>query len=70
MNPFTGSIFNVAGPDIIIVLIGAFIMWMFVDCVLSKGPIGIIILWALLMIFAPLLGSLVYLIFGRKRRRS
>jgi hypothetical protein len=67
------SLFNLAGPDLIILfIIGmplAFVIWMIVDCVKYETDTGNLkLIWVLIILLLPL-GSFVYL-FARKIGRK
>lgn len=48
----------------------AFWLWMLIDVLTSSKPSGEKILWALVIFFLPLIGSLIYFFVGRGSTRS
>ena len=72
-NPtFLASLFNLAGPDLIIILLiflmMGFPVWMLVDCLNRESSEGNTkLIWILVILFAPL-GSVIYF-FARKLSR-
>jgi len=69
---FVASLFNLAGPDLIVVLLIFLLMgfpiWMIVDCTRHESNEGNTkLIWILIILFAPL-GSVIYF-FARKLPR-
>ena len=60
-----GFAVNLAGPDIIILLIGGFIFWALMDCLVRQTVLGVKIVWAAVIICVPRLGAVAYFLFGR-----
>ena len=71
--PLIGSLFNLAGPDLMIILVFVlffmgFPIWMVIDCINHESNDGNSkVVWLLVILLAPL-GSLIYF-FARKLRR-
>jgi hypothetical protein len=61
------SLFDIEGPDIVILLYLAFSVWMFVNCWMSARPVIAKIGWSVAILFAPLLGAIIYCIFAKGR---
>jgi len=61
---------NISGPELIVVLIPVLlIIFCLIDIVRSDFKDNTTkLLWIIIVLVAPLLGSLLYLLFGRKQR--
>jgi hypothetical protein len=74
LSLFVMSIFNLAGPDFLVLFAIAFlsipfVIWMVIDCALHESDANNLkIVWLLVIFFAPA-GSLIYF-FVRKLNRS
>jgi len=60
-------VLSMGGPDILIVLYLGFVVWMFVNCWMSARPVVAKIGWSLAILFAPLLGALIYCLVAKGR---
>lgn len=73
-SPSVASIANLAGPDLLVIFAGGFFIWMLLDCALAENDAGNSrLIWVLIILFVPFLGSLLYYIFRklpRNRRLS
>jgi len=59
------------GPELVILLLSAFWIWMLIDCLLNKTLTGSQkILWLLLIFFTHILGAILYFAIGRTAKRS
>ena len=69
ISPTLASLFHLAGPDLIIILLlFAFPTWMVIDCLTKESSQGNDkVVWLLVILLVPL-GSLIYF-FARKLRR-
>lgn len=52
---------------LIILIVFIFWLWTLIDCINGQFKSGNKLLWIFLIVFAPVLGSVVYLWFGRSR---
>ncbi len=57
------------GPVALLFYVACFIfwLWMLIDLLASSAGSGTKILWVILMLFLPLLGSILYFILARKK---
>ena len=68
------SLFNLGGPDMLVILFLVplgflFFLWMLIDCINNETDQGNMkLIWVLVIVFAPF-GSLIYF-FARKLQRS
>lgn len=73
ITPIIASLFNLAGPDLIIILLILLLMgfpiWMVIDCVNRESNEGNNnVIWLLVILLAPF-GSVIYF-FSRKLQRQ
>ena len=62
------AMFNIGGGEIIALLVLIFWVWMLVDCIRNPAlSSNERIVWVLVILFASVLGALIYLLVGRKK---